>query len=112
MERLSVGDVVFVRFPFSDLSDTKMRPALILARTLHDDVILSQITSRPYSDPDAVELSQSSFSDGGLNRTSYIRPVKLFTANLGIIEKRVAHLFPEIRKAVVDKIVKILSSEQ
>jgi mRNA interferase MazF len=88
-----------------------MRPALILALTRYDDVILSQITSRPYSDPDSVELSQSSFDEGGLNRTSFVRPAKLFTANAGIIEKRVAHLLPEIRKAVIDKIVHILSSE-
>jgi len=31
MGKISVGDVVFVSFPFSDLSYAKLRPALVLA---------------------------------------------------------------------------------
>ena len=45
------GDVVLVPFPFTDLSDTKRRPALILSSGAYNeatgDVIIAQITS-PY----------------------------------------------------------------
>jgi mRNA interferase MazF len=41
----SVGSVVLVRFPFSDLSATKLRPAVVLAGVDRDDWILSQVTS-------------------------------------------------------------------
>ncbi len=33
----SVGSVVLVAFPFSDLSATKNRPAVVLASAGHDD---------------------------------------------------------------------------
>ncbi len=40
--------VVSVRFPFSDLSQTKLRPAVILADAGRDDWMLCQVTSKPY----------------------------------------------------------------
>jgi len=40
------GDVVVMPFPYSDLSATKKRPALVIAVLDGDDVILCQITSQ------------------------------------------------------------------
>src|SRR4051794_19085832 len=52
----SAGAVVLVRFPFSDLSATRLRPAVTLADAGRGDWILCQATSNPYADPRAVEL--------------------------------------------------------
>jgi mRNA interferase MazF len=44
------GDVVLVPFPFTDLSDSKIRPAIVVSNKLvnrSDDVILAQITTQP-----------------------------------------------------------------
>jgi mRNA interferase MazF len=41
------GDIVFIRFPFTDLTNTKVRPALVLS-TYDDDITVSFITSRLY----------------------------------------------------------------
>lgn len=46
MGRFVKGDVVVVPFPFSDLSTTKRRPALVVADLTGDDVVLCQITTR------------------------------------------------------------------
>ena len=73
--------VVSVRFPFSDLSRTKLRPAVILADVGRDDWILCQVTSKPYGDARAIILTEGSFATGSLRVTSYARPGKLFTAN-------------------------------
>ena len=43
MGRFMKGDVAVIPFPFSDLSDSKKRPALILAELDGDDIILCQI---------------------------------------------------------------------
>ena len=43
------------------------------------------MTSKTYADPDAVELTGTSFVRGGLNLTSYARPGKLFTANDSLV---------------------------
>jgi mRNA interferase MazF len=50
MEKLVKGDVVVVPFPFSDLSQSKRRPALVIASLEGDDAILCQITSKTVKD--------------------------------------------------------------
>ena len=40
------------------------------------DFILCQITSNPYADPFAVELADSDFTEGSLQRVSFARPGK------------------------------------
>ena len=40
MVKFVKGDVVVVPFPFSDLMQTKRRPALVVAELKGDDVIL------------------------------------------------------------------------
>lgn len=50
METFVKGDVVIVPFPFSNLTQTKRRPALVVAKLAGDDLILCQITSRNITD--------------------------------------------------------------
>ena len=50
MARFMKGDVVVVPFPFSDLTDAKRRPALVIAELSGDDLILCQITSQNVKD--------------------------------------------------------------
>lgn len=88
----SVGAVVLVRFPFSDLTDSKLRPALVLADASRDDWVLCQITSQSYADANAISISDSDFANGSLIKVSYARPAKLFTANSTIITKIVGEL--------------------
>ena len=54
MGLLTTGTVVLVRFPFSDLSRTKLRPAVVVADAGRGDWVLCQITSKPYGDPSAI----------------------------------------------------------
>jgi mRNA interferase MazF len=90
--RPEAGTVVVVRFPFSDLRSSKLRPALVLAALERGDFILCQITSNPFSDPRAVRLEKEDFDVGSLPRVSYVRPGKLFTANAGIVEGSVGQV--------------------
>ena len=104
----AAGEVVLVRFPFSDLSESKVRPALILAPAGRGDLILCQITSSPYGDPHAVSLSDDDFESGGLRVHSYSRPTKLFTASPALIAGTVGVLRPECLKQVIDSLVSVL----
>jgi mRNA interferase MazF len=107
----AVGAVVLVRFPFSDLSDSKLRPAVVLAAVGRDDWILCQVTSNAYSDSRAVEIADSDFASGSLTRTSYARPGKLFSANTAIMQRVVGSLTAQKREAVVDAVVAIFRQE-
>jgi len=104
----SVGSVILVRFPFSDLSATKLRPAAVLASVDRDDWILCQITSNPYADNKAVEIIQSDFLSGSLSRVSYARPGKLFTASNAIMEKEVGLLTSAKLSSVIKAVITLL----
>ena len=85
----SKGSVVLVKFPFSDLSSSKLRPAVVLAAADRNDWILCQITSNPYADVKAIQITNDNFETGSLRRLSYARPAKLFTANSSLMETEV-----------------------
>lgn len=101
----SAGAVVLVKFPFSDLSSSKLRPAIVLASAGQDDWVLCQVTSNPYADANAVMISDEDFTAGSLQRVSYARPGKLFTANFSLMVKEVGSLnsarFDSILGAVI-----------
>ena len=105
----AAGTVVLVPFPFSDLSRSKLRPAIVLADVGHDDWVLCQVTSNPYSDPLAVTINDSGFSMGSLQKTSYARPTKLFTANHQIMISLVGRLTPEIFGTIVHRTIQIFN---
>ena len=86
MGPLAAGFVVLVRFPFSDLSGTKLRPAVVVADAGRGDWVLCQVTSKSYADVNAVGINESDFAQGSLRLTSFARPGKLFTANAGLVE--------------------------
>ena len=106
MGTLATGEVVLVPFPFSDLTQSKVRPAVCLADAGSGDFILCQITSSPYGDPRAQSLGIGDFSTGGLVVHSHARPGKLFTAIASLALKTVGLLnsaaFLRVLVAVVD----------
>jgi len=104
------GDVVVVPFPYSDLSNSKRRPALVVARLTGDDVILCQITSQTIRDDYAITIVDADFSEGSLKTTSNIRPNRIFTADKNIILYKVGRLKPNALKKVGDQVISILSS--
>jgi mRNA interferase MazF len=108
MERFIKGDVVVLPFPFSDLSNSKKRPALVLSVLEGDDIILCQITSQFVKDNYAIVLDDSGFKKGSFNLISNIRPNRLFTAARNIINYKVGSVNPDIYDKVVQNIIKLI----
>lgn len=106
----AAGAVVLVRFPFSDLSQTKLRPAVVLAEVGRGDCILCQITSKPYGDPSAIELNNAAFVSGSLRVFSYARPAKLFTANQNLITSLVGNLKPDTLHSIAQAVATIVNA--
>ena len=108
MERFVKGNVVVVPFPFSDLTQAKRRPALIIAELEGNDLILCQITSQSIRDRYALSIDDDEFETGALRQRSNVRPNRIFTADRHIILYRVGHLKPEKVDQIIDRIVDIL----
>ena len=73
MARFVKGDIVVVPFPFSDLSNAKRRPALVVATMSGDDVVLCQITSQSFTDEWASSFENDDIEGGNLKTVSNIR---------------------------------------
>jgi mRNA interferase MazF len=106
--RFVKGDVVVLPFPFSDLSQTKRRPALVVAQAGGDELLLCQITSQAIGDRHAVALKVTDFQSGSLKKQSNVRPNRIFTADAGIIAYSAGRLHDLRTDEVVEKLVALL----
>ena len=102
------GDIVVIPFPFSDLSQVKRRPAMVIANVTGTDLILCQITSKYHNNTWSIPLDPSDMSSGILKELSYIRPDKLFTADVSMIQYTLGHVQDMITQSVVDTIISII----
>ena len=111
MERFVKGDIVVLPFPFSDLSDAKRRPALVLAALAGDDIILCQITSQNIRDNYPIPLYNSDCETGSLNKISNIRPNRIFTADRRIVINKIGILNRAKINSVIKRIVDIFEKD-
>ena len=90
------GDIVLVPFPFTDLSSSKRRPALIISpdsfNASKQEVVLVAITSQIGTDPHAIVVDERDYVDGTLPKLSMVRNSKIFTIHSALIVKRICGL--------------------
>ena len=112
MIRPKRGEVWLVRFPFTDLSSTKLRPSLVWA--VHgEDVILVGIFSRIPSRSIRrtwvlIEEKHSSFRRMGLRKTSLIRAEKIAIVHESIFQKRLGKLPADLMAKVEEALKRAL----
>jgi mRNA interferase MazF len=104
------GAIVLVPFPFSDLSQAKLRPALVLADAGRRDWILCQITSNRYLDPRAISITDADFEQGALRTASFARPGKLFTASGTLMIAEVGVLRRAVSVRITQAVIDLLSA--
>jgi len=77
------GSIILTRFPFTDLSGDKRRPALVVSRDNHRraDLVVCFITSVPRAGPDVAAIAPST----GLKVPSVVRFDKLATFDPAVI---------------------------
>jgi len=108
MGTFSKGTVVLIKFPFSDLSKVKLRPALVLALTSKNDFLLCQITSKRYGDDKSVELQTNDMRNGSLHKLSYVRYTKIFTANKSIIVSDIGKIKDNKLDLIINSLIDFL----
>lgn len=105
MSAFSRGDVLLTKFPFTDLSGSRMRPCLVVsAGSIGQDLILAAISSvvRGAVIPTdlLVETSHSEFPQTGLRVRSVIRVHKLAAVEQSVIGRRLGHIGPRLQVEV------------
>jgi mRNA interferase MazF len=104
------GDIVLFPFPYTDLTNRKLRPCLVITEEMGEDLILCQITSsRLRIDQYAVEIKHDETIGGSLQIDSLIRANMIFTASKAQIQRRVCRIDDKRYKEVVGAILKLIS---
>lgn len=108
VENLVKGDVISVPFPFSDGSATKRRPALVIAESDSNNIIVCPITSKPGRDY-VIKLEDQDFRVGKLNLSPcYIRPNIIATVDKSNVIRQIGKLKDGKINEVISAIIEIL----
>jgi len=109
------GEIVLARFPFTDLSGSKVRPVLVL-RDLAEltgsaDVIICALSSRTSPDTETIVRvveGTMEFLPTNLKGTSEIHVAKIFTCDRRIIARRLGSLADGTLKRAQSVLEKVL----
>ena len=100
------GDILLVPFPFSDLTGSKTRPALILA-VKDSDIIVAFISTQLHrKEEDDIYLKPN--DDNGLKKDSFVRLTKVATLDKELALGRIGTINSETIRQVNSSLRKIL----
>ncbi len=92
----NVGDIVLVKFPFTNLKKTKKRPVLVVkSQNDFNDIVCFQITSNS-EQTNLLKIGDSDLDNSTLALTSFIKYDKCFTINSEIVDKKIAKVNSEL----------------
>ena len=104
------GEIWLVRFPFSDLTSAKLRPALILAVHREEVIIVGIFSKIPTGNLQnswvLIRDSDAQFAQTGLKKTSLIRADKIATVSTSVFQRKLGNLSPNL-SVKVQKALKI-----
>lgn len=109
LEEFIKGSVIVFPFPFSDLSEQKRRPALVISVPSGRDLIVCQITSHFHLDSYSIPLDNNDFVKGSLNLNSYIRPNKLISIDKRIVLYKAGLISSDKLETVIKSVIDIIS---
>ncbi len=98
-------DIVIIPFPYSDLTGSKQRPALIISNELinkTEDKICCLITSNIHKDD--IEMKNSDFVEGKLPLKSSVKSHVIFTINERIIKKKICAITKELHSKIITRL--------
>ena len=90
-----VGNIVIVRFPYTDLRIAGVRPGLLVADVRYGnqiDWVVCRITTQSLPGSRQIPLAPDDLATGRLDRPSWARPDRIMTMNEGIFGSTVARL--------------------
>lgn len=97
------GKIVLVPFPFTDLSASKLRPALVLVEGEMDSVVAfisSRIPAQPATTEVLIPQDHREFGLTGLKTASIVRLDKVATVSRSIILGEIGEIGESLRKEV------------
>jgi mRNA interferase MazF len=106
------GDIILLPYPYTDLSNTKQRPAVIIAKNSvnKQNYIVAKITSVIRGDKFSFPITSTDI-DRELKYESEVRTNEVFTISPNIIIKKFASFKKEPLKRLIENIKDNISVE-
>jgi len=104
------GKIVLITFPFTDLTATKVRPALVLMENNNDVTVVfvsSRITKATSKDV-LIKQDHSEFKQTGLKVDSFLKTEKIATLSKKLVIGELGQVGPKLKKEVNEKIFEAL----
>ena len=98
MSILAFGEIVLLKFPFTDGEKSKKRPALVLVDTQDKDIIVSRITSKLYNSDFDYEIKN--WGKCGLKLPSVIRLHKIATLEKTLVDQSIGMIDKKLKKLI------------
>ena len=98
-------DIVLIYFPYSDLTLSKKRPALIISNEKVNkmpDRICCLITTKPHKED--LVITREDLEEGNLSFKSFIKPHRIFTIHEKVIIKKLCRINNPLYNLVIKKI--------
>lgn len=108
------GSIVLVDFSYSNLKETKYRPALVISSSKYNetaiDVVVLRVTSRKRSSVWESEIIKDDLAEGTIDiEPSYVRVDSIYAVEKEIIRKIVAQLKEEKIKEIKTQLLELFS---
>ncbi len=104
-------EIVLLSYPFSNLKETKVRPALVVSNNQFnkksDDCIMVPLTTIIKDEPYSVVIEQENLSSGKLLKQSRIRVDKIFCVEKGLIKMKIGMLNKNSFEKVKEEIFRV-----
>ncbi len=105
-------ELVWVRFPFSNLTDSKVRPAVVVSNTIynraHLDIIVCALTSNLEKQDYSIPISNENLSSGTLPIKSRIRADNILLIEKTLVVRPFARLDTQTFDALASEIAKLI----
>lgn len=107
------GDIVLVSFPFTDLSSSKQRPAIVISsdkyNNCRDDVIIAAITSQipPRLSFDEFLIPENALTAAGLPKASVIKLGKVITLHRHLVRKSIGRFSQGIISEILSRFLEV-----
>jgi len=101
------GDVILVRFPFTDLRATKLRPAIVLATHGEDAVVVGVFSTVPPALRDTwllIDERHPHFAHTGLKKASIAKGEKIAVLHRSIIHSTIGSCHPTMLDALAQRV--------
>lgn len=94
------GEIVFVPFPFTDLTAAKHRPALVMTNASYNaaspDIVVCGMTSNLSNSAHSVLVQEKDLESGSIPVTSRVKVDKIFTIKKTAVERRLGRLHSRV----------------